>query len=715
MKRLIPVFGVLLIVALVLAPMFDATAQVKVKKIGRSLNQMTLPVKGSPAPAWNISTGLRAVGTKSRAYWTVDTLGSAQVGTPTWTLVTKPAGSVATLDSANGTWINSVKVDTVGEYIVSAQVGTQTAYDTIWASTYVGVSTDANAGCFCHPGATTIKTAWEKSVHGTMFFRSMTGHEEMERGKGAYAAGCIKCHTTGWDPTAANNNFGIKVKQSGWDTTWYKGLESYAGDYWITTGDSSKWNLLTADEKKLGNIGCESCHGPAQAHATSAQATRIGMSKYSPDMCNQCHDGSRRHSLGTFFHQSKHNEVEIGAAAEGGRANCQPCHVGAGLMYYFNNNMDTTGIASKWVLSRDAMTSISCQVCHDPHGNDNEFALRTMTLKGDSLKGGYVLPAQFRSSTGNICMICHGGRYAVKARITKTAPYYGWADRFYPHYNTQGEMLFGAGAYQYDDNSFTGLMTHAGVEGGCVGCHMQDRKNRLDGGGNMLANHSFSMSDTLFAAGVYKPTDACAPCHGEIEDFDDIRALYDYDRDGAIEGVQSEVTGLLDALKAKLPLDATTGMPVTMRKDSLAVKNRPDLIQNIWNWYFVYEDRSKGVHNTKYSVRILYKALGWTPLAVEATDGMPTEFGLNQNYPNPFNPTTSISFAMPKDGHVLLQVYDVTGALVKTLVDQTMRAGNMQAAWDGTNLSGNKVASGVYLYRMAAGDFVAAKKMVLMK
>ena len=152
-----------------------------------------------------------------------------------------------------------------------------------------------------------------------------------------------------------------------------------------------------------------------------------------------------------------------------------------------------------------------------------------------------------------------------------------------------------------------------------------------------------------------------------------------------------------------------------MRKDSLAVKNRPDLIQNIWNYYFVKYDRSYGAHNTKYAVRILYKALGWTPLAVEATPGMPTEFGLNQNYPNPFNPTTSISFAMPKDGHVLLQVYDVTGALVKTLVDQTMRAGNMQATWDGTNLSGNKVASGVYLYRMAAGDFVAAKKMVLMK
>ena len=145
------------------------------------------------------------------------------------------------------------------------------------------------------------------------------------------------------------------------------------------------------------------------------------------------------------------------------------------------------------------------------------------------------------------------------------------------------------------------------------------------------------------------------------------------------------------------------------------MKNRPDLIQGIWNYYFVKYDRSYGVHNTKYAVRILYKALGWTPLDVEATAGTPTEFAMKQNYPNPFNPTTSISFSMPKDGHVLLQVYDVTGALVKTLVDQSVRAGNMQTNWDGTNLSGNKVASGVYLYRMAAGDFVTAKKMVLMK
>ena len=152
-----------------------------------------------------------------------------------------------------------------------------------------------------------------------------------------------------------------------------------------------------------------------------------------------------------------------------------------------------------------------------------------------------------------------------------------------------------------------------------------------------------------------------------------------------------------------------------MKADSLKVKNHPEIIQGIWNYYFVKNDRSLGVHNTKYAVRILYKALGWTPLAVEATPGTPVDYALGQNYPNPFNPTTSINFAMPKDGHVLLQVYDVTGALVKTLVDQNMRAGNMQVAWDGTNLTGNKVASGVYLYRMASDNFVTAKKMILMK
>ena len=94
---------------------------------------------------------------------------------------------------------------------------------------------------------------------------------------------------------------------------------------------------------------------------------------------------------------------------------------------------------------------------------------------------------------------------------------------------------------------------------------------------------------------------------------------------------------------------------------------------------------------------------------------LPTDYSLDQNYPNPFNPSTVIRFALPKDGNVKLQVYDITGSLVKTVLDQTMRGGNMEVTWDGTNNSGTKVAAGVYIYRLQASNFVATKKMVMVK
>ena len=719
MRRFVSTCLVLFLVALLVVPMFNAAAQnIQVSRIGRSLNSMTPPVKGAAAPAWNISTGLRAVGVQSRAYFKVDTTGSGATGTPSWSIVSKPGTSTATLDST-GTYINSIKPDVVGQYVVSATVGAQTDADTIYASTYVGVGTDAQAGCFCHVTAQTgiasqIKSDWQNTAHAKIFKDGMTGHLETELGNGAYATACIKCHTTGWDPAANNNNFGYQVKQTGWDTTWYKGLLNYNGDYWIPTGDTTKYMLLNASQMAQGTIGCESCHGPLADHKTSADPTKAGVS-LKADVCNMCHDGSRRHSLGTFYNLSLHAKLPTGTASEGGRANCQPCHTGKGFLYYLDHGKDTTGIGAAWNIATDANTQISCQVCHDPHSAANPFQLRTISLKGDSLRNGYILPANLRTGVGLLCANCHSARYSVKLRVTTSAPYYGFTDRFGPHENPQADMFFGSNGYQYGDETFTGLATHTGLEGGCTTCHMQDRMNSLDGSANLLPNHSFSMTDTTYAGNVYKPTDVCSKCHGEVADFDDVRAFYDYDRNGTISGVQTEIQGLLNALKAKLPIDTATGEPVTMRKDSLKVKNHPEIVQGIWNYYFVKNDKSMGVHNTKYAVRLLYKALGWTPLSVKEISGVATEFALAQNYPNPFNPTTNIRFSLPNDQHVRLQVFDITGALVKTLIDQAIRGGNMEVAWDGTNSAGIKVSSGMYLYRLQAGEFSTVKKMVLMK
>lgn len=289
MKQLCIICSTVLILSILVAPFSDGEAAIKVKTIGKSLNKLP---SGS---AWNYAPGLRAIGIQSRAYFKVDTLGSGATGSPTWTL-TVPSGSAAVLDSAAGKFINSFKADIGGQYIVSATVGGQSASDTVFAGTYTGVTNDAQAGCVCHslsPGFNDLVANWKNSKHATIFKRGITGNLEVERGKGAYAAGCIKCHTTGWDPTANSNNFGYQVKQTGWDTSWYQGLEYYGGDYWITTGDTSRWAMLTQSQKNQGNIGCESCHGPALEHKLTADKMKVGKS-ISGDVCGPCHDGDRK-------------------------------------------------------------------------------------------------------------------------------------------------------------------------------------------------------------------------------------------------------------------------------------------------------------------------------------------------------------------------------------------------------------------------------------
>jgi hypothetical protein len=91
-------------------------------------------------------------------------------------------------------------------------------------------------------------------------------------------------------------------------------------------------------------------------------------------------------------------------------------------------------------------------------------------------------------------------------------------------------------------------------------------------------------------------------------------------------------------------------------------------------------------------------------------NSVPTVFKLHQSYPNPFNPTAIIKYDLPKDVKVNIKVYDLLGRLVKTLINEYKKAGYYEEKFDGTNL-----ASGVYFYRIEAGNFVDSKKMVLIK
>lgn len=94
----------------------------------------------------------------------------------------------------------------------------------------------------------------------------------------------------------------------------------------------------------------------------------------------------------------------------------------------------------------------------------------------------------------------------------------------------------------------------------------------------------------------------------------------------------------------------------------------------------------------------------------ESISGIPTEFALAQNYPNPFNPSTAIKYEIPSSNFITLKIYDLTGKEVATLVNENLNAGRYTAVFNGSNL-----ASGMYFYKITAGNFTSVRKMVLIK
>lgn len=100
--------------------------------------------------------------------------------------------------------------------------------------------------------------------------------------------------------------------------------------------------------------------------------------------------------------------------------------------------------------------------------------------------------------------------------------------------------------------------------------------------------------------------------------------------------------------------------------------------------------------------------------SIEST-AIPEEFLLSQNYPNPFNPVTSIDYQIPEDAYVELSIFDMMGKKIVTLVNEQQSAGTHHVNWDANNNKGRNLPSGLYVYRIVAGDHIASNKMLLLK
>ncbi|MFZ1685549.1 MAG: FlgD immunoglobulin-like domain containing protein [Candidatus Zixiibacteriota bacterium] len=190
-----------------------------------------------------------------------------------------------------------------------------------------------------------------------------------------------------------------------------------------------------------------------------------------------------------------------------------------------------------------------------------------------------------------------------------------------------------------------------------------------------------------------------------------------------------------DDLITSYPLESSSFSYVDIFYGGPSVDSIPDLRINVWempeyllkfgmgiaglgdvNGDGVNDFSASGVDAYGHGVVYIFSG-NKSGTAVDSDDnfGLPSTFSLHPAYPNPFNPSTTISFDLPKRAEVKLIVFDLLGREVRKLVDQEMAAGAHSVKWDGTNEAGKAVASGVYFFKMTAGEFEKSVKGMLVK
>jgi hypothetical protein len=182
--------------------------------------------------------------------------------------------------------------------------------------------------------------------------------------------------------------------------------------------------------------------------------------------------------------------------------------------------------------------------------------------------------------------------------------------------------------------------------------------------------------------------------------------------------------GMIRDLGAQIDdvLPAGQGLIATLHFSSEKVRCQPELKIVPWSLSAgkLYFDMVDAKGNS-----ILGKQVREEPIAIPGKDERQSDpvlpndkastYKLERNFPNPFNPETIISFNLPEASAVKLNVYNILGQMVRTLVDEELPAGAHSVMWDGKNGQGSEVASGVYFYRIKAGDFESTMRMTLLR
>jgi hypothetical protein len=686
---------VTLLICLLVSVIFAAPrAKISVQHVTPEMLKLTTQL----VPDSTVATGLSVVAKGTWVYVRVWNFGdTAAVTGAAWSLLSKPTGSNAAITNISGlNWWGKFLADSTGTYNVKVTMNTTAgSKDTtmyIYASKFVGVGNFQGVPatypqCMtCHSGNSLfsgIFNKWKVSGHAGIF------KYEIDSGAAYYGKSCMKCHTTGYDHNkfALNNGFDDVARTLGWN--------------WVGPPNPRKWDSLKTYYPGLVNfatIGCENCHGPGSEHALGGGDTNKIEISYKAAVCGSCHDEPWRHHYYAEWEHSLHSEAvfegrNVADSLRFRTANdCNRCHDGESFIQYTKNFKGplNTSLADQEM--------ITCQTCHDPHGaTTSEYQLRKPSTNSDTLGSGHTY-----SSLGNgrICVDCHKSRRTASTYVLNKVTSSTWG----PHGSTQGDVLMGKNAATFNSLPYVNG-SHKNISDGCVGCHMYATTDTGTVTRDKVGGHSTNMKYTATNFDFVNP---CLGCHPGVTHFSDFMAPEDYDLNGTVQSWQTEVKGVLTNLrKAMNPqhLDSINWNWIA------ADSNNVNLRKAYFNYRMIENDGSFGLHNPFYTIAVLYASIGAIVGIEQHIGEVPTVYNLSQNYPNPFNPSTKIDFSIPKSEFVTLKVFDISGREVASLVNQRLLTGKYTVTFDNTN----GLSSGVYFFRLVAGNYVQTKKMMMIK
>lgn len=442
----------------------------------------------------------------------------------------------------------------------------------------------------------------------------------------------------------------------------------------VSNGTDTSWHATWVDSSSAVEnvVGCENCHGPYQGGADvghQMNPSKLSTKDEKIEVCAQCHArGSSLNGSGTVgSHQYPRNEIN--------NTYFNPADTTQRLAEFFNLSIAANhpGGPTTWPDLQTAQQNrqeyqeylgakhystpfeeITCFTCHDPHPDSSNHNAH-MLVDSISIRG---IQVKVNDESNTLCLACHAG-HGPFAAIPLS-----WVQNERAKRDSIGTVV-NQHTKHFVYDPLNALNT--GGLGRCTNCHMT--KTAISAIPYDISTHTFAIIPpimTIRYASVSSPTkgmlNTCAvSCH-------------------------------------RNPSGPTSAVP------SFGVATD----QNLVDWT---EATDVALAETLWS---RWQAWGLTGVNQVAHD-LPGFYKLSQNYPNPFNPSTKIEVELPQKVRVRLAVYNVIGEAVATLMDDEYGPGKFEVTWTGRDDYGLQVSSGIYFYKLEAGNFAQVKKMLLVK